>query len=113
VNDTLLDPVTHAFFADQDADSFKGDDGSYYTWTLDDVKRTLPPEVNKVALPFYGLTNAPALAPDGRIVLRRPLTDQELAAQIGLWPPTVKSLAVQARRPLLMAREKRPAPAVD
>jgi uncharacterized protein YyaL (SSP411 family) len=113
VNDTLLDPATHAFYADQDADSFKGDDGSYYTWTLEEVKKALPAEVAKVALPYYGLTDAPARAPDGRIVLWRPLTDQELAAKIGLWPPTVKSLAVQAKRPLLIVREKRQAPAVD
>src|SRR5208282_1975156 len=112
-NETLLDPATHAFFADQDADSFKGDDGSYYTWTVDEVKKTLPPEVAQPAIIFYGMTDSPALAPDGRIVLRRPFTDTEIARQLGMWPASEKALQVRAKRPMLVVRDKRPAPPVD
>ena len=81
VNGTLLDPATHAFFADQDADSFKGDDGSYYTWTVAEVKKLLPAKVARATTTYYGMTDTPALAPDGRIVLQRPLTDQNSAAE--------------------------------
>ena len=55
VNRELLDPKTHAFYSHQDADSFKGDDGSYYTWTVAEVKRALPPDEARVAILFYGM----------------------------------------------------------
>jgi uncharacterized protein len=113
VNQALLDPVTHAFFADQDADSFKGDDGSYYTWTVAEVKKILPPEVARAATIFYGMADTPALAPDGRIVLRRPFTDEELSKQMGIWTAAAKRLQTRAKLPMLAAREKRPAPPVD
>jgi uncharacterized protein YyaL (SSP411 family) len=113
VNQTLLDPATHAFFADQDADSFKGDDGTYYTWTIPEVRKVLRPEVARAAIIYYGMDDSPALAPDGRIVLRRPFTDNELASRMGLWAASAKALQVRAKGPLLVAREKRPAPPVD
>jgi uncharacterized protein YyaL (SSP411 family) len=113
VNQTLLDPLTHAFFADQDADSFRGDDGSYYTWTIPEVKKVLPAEVARAALIFYGMTDSPALAPDGRIVLRRPLTDEELGKKMGILVPSAKSIQTRAKLPMVAAREKRPAPPVD
>jgi uncharacterized protein len=113
VNQDLLDPVTHAFFADQDADSFKGDDGSYYTWTTAEVKKILPPDVARAAIIFYGMGDAPALAPDGRIVLRRPFTDEQLSKQMGIWSAAAKRLQTRAKLPMLAAREKRPAPPVD
>jgi len=113
VNQTLLDPVTHAFFADQDADSFKGDDGSYYTWTIGEVKKILPPDVARAAIIFYGMGDAPALAPDGHIVLRRPLTDEQLSKQMGIWSAAAKRLQTRAKLPMLAAREKRPAPPID
>src|SRR5215471_16405349 len=113
VNQALLDPVTHAFFADQDADSFKGDDGSYYTWTIAEVKKILPPDVARAAIIFYGMGDAPALAPDGRIVLRRPLTDEQLSKQMGIWSAAAKRLQTRAKLPMLAEREKRPAPPVD
>jgi uncharacterized protein YyaL (SSP411 family) len=113
VNQTLLDPVTHAFFADQDADSFKGDDGSYYTWTIPEVKKIIPPDVARAGIIFYGMGDAPALAPDGRIVLRRPFTDEQLSKQMGIWSAAAKRLQTRAKLPMLAVREKRPAPPVD
>ncbi len=113
VNQTLLDPVTHAFFADQDADAFKGDDGSYYTWTEAEVNKTLPANVAHAAVIFYGMSDSPAVAPDGRIVLRRPLTDDQLARRLNMWPAAAKRLQTRAKLPMLAAREKRPAPPVD
>ena len=113
VNQALLDPITHAFFADQDADSFKGDDGSYYTWTIPEVKKILPPDVARAGIIFYGMGDAPALAPDGRIVLRRPFTDEQLSGQMGIWSAAAKRLQTRAKLPMLAVREKRPAPPVD
>src|SRR5208337_4368728 len=65
VNRELLDVQTHAFYSHQDADSFKGDDSSYYTWTVAEVKRALPADEARVAILFYGMEDRPARAPDG------------------------------------------------
>ncbi len=113
VNENLLDPATHAFFADQDADSFKGDDGSYYTWTIPEVNKLLRPDIAHAAAVYYGMIDSPALAPDGRIVLRRPITSQQLAKELNMWPASAKRLQTRAKLPMLAAREKRPAPPVD
>jgi len=113
VNQNLLDPVTHAFFADQDADAFKGDDGGYYTWTIPEVRKVLSPEVARAAMIFYGMSDSPALAPDGRIVLRRPFTDEELGKRMGILVASAKSIQTRGKLPMLAAREKRRAPPVD
>ena len=113
VNQTLLDPETHTFFADQDADSFPGDDGSYYTWTISELNKLLPHEVARAAELFYGMTDSPALAPDGRIVLRRPFTDEEMARRMGITPGAAKDLIARAKQTMLEAREKRTMPPVD
>ncbi|MGC1343784.1 MAG: DUF255 domain-containing protein, partial [Candidatus Binataceae bacterium] len=80
VDGTLLDPRRDGFYAHQDADSFKGDDGSYYTWTIDEVKRALPPDQARAAILFYAMdAPSPPRAPDGRIVLAQELTPEALA----------------------------------
>src|SRR5271154_7316181 len=96
VNRELLDPTTHAFYSHQDADSFKGDDGSYYTWTVDEVKRALPPDEARVAILFYGTEDSPALAPDGRIVLRRAMTPEQGAAKLKVPVEKVRTTIAQA-----------------
>jgi uncharacterized protein YyaL (SSP411 family) len=112
VNQTLLDPDTHAFFADQDADAFKGDDGTYYTWTVAEVEKALPPDVARAAIIYYGMADDPAIAPDGRIVLRRPFSNRELAKRMGIWTASAKAIQVRARGPLMNEREKRRVPPV-
>jgi uncharacterized protein YyaL (SSP411 family) len=113
VNGTLLDPRRHVFYAHQDADSFKGDDGSYYTWTLDEVRRALSAQDARAAILFYGMEAAPPRAPDGRIVLAPALTTAALAAKLKLTPRAARAILSDANRGLLAARIRRRAPAVD
>jgi uncharacterized protein len=113
VNRTLLDPSTRAFYAHQDADAFAGDDGSYYTWTIAEVKRVLTPDQARAAMLYFGMTPDPAHAPDGRIVLRRAMTPQEVASKLKISAAQASALLASARAKMLAARERREAPAVD
>ena len=112
-NRELLDPKTGAFYSHQDADSFKGDDGSYYTWTVAEVKRTLPADQARVAILFYGMENAPALAPDKRIVLRRAMTPEQVAAKLKIPVEEAREKIAKASDAMLAARARRKTPPVD
>jgi len=113
VNATLLDPRSHCFYAHQDADSFKGDDGSYYTWTRAELAHALAPDQARAATLFYGFDAAAPRAPDGRIVLARAITRAALAAKLKLSPGAAATLLAGANRGLLAARSRRRTPPVD
>ena len=114
VRGTLLDPRGNDFYAHQDADSFKGDDGSYYTWTLDEVKRALPAEQVRAAIFFYGMdAPSPPRAPDGRIVLAQTLTPEALGERLEISASAAEAIISKVNRGLLTARNLRRSPPVD
>jgi uncharacterized protein YyaL (SSP411 family) len=113
VNRELLDPKTHAFYSHQDADSFKGDDGSYYTWTVEEVKLALRPDEARVAILFYGMEDAPARAPDGRIVLRRAMSPEQAAAKLKIPAEDARRMIARASDAMLAVRSRRKTPQVD
>jgi len=113
VNGTLLDPATHTFYSHQDADSFPGDDGSYYTWTAAEIESALKPDEAQVASLYFGLADDPARAPDGRIVLRRAMGSDAIAKRLKLKRDQLDSLLRQAVAAMLTAREHRRVPKVD
>lgn len=113
VNRELLDPKTHAFYSHQDADSFKGDDGSYYTWTIEEVRRALPADRAHVALLYFGMQDSPALAPDGRIVLRRAMDWAQIASALKISAEQARAMIAQAGVTMLAARQHRKLPQVD
>jgi uncharacterized protein YyaL (SSP411 family) len=112
-NRELVDAKTHAFYSHQDADSFKGDDGSYYTWTIEEVKRALPPDEARAAILFYGMQDNPALAPDGRIVLRRAMSAEQLAATLKIPIGEAREKIAKASSAMLAVRARRKTPQVD
>jgi uncharacterized protein YyaL (SSP411 family) len=113
VNRELLDPKTHAFYSHQDADSFKGDDGSYYTWTIEEVRRAIPADQARVAILHFGMQDTPALAPDGRIVLRRAMDSTEIASLLKISVAQARETVAKAVATMLAAREHRKMPQVD
>src|ERR1700691_1386984 len=113
VNRELLDAKTHAFYSHQDADSFKGDDGSYYTWTVAEVKRALPADETRVAILFYGMQDTPALAPDGRIVLRRAMRPEQAVAMLKIPLKEAREKIAKASDTMLAVRSHRKIPQVD
>ncbi|HEY6419117.1 MAG TPA: DUF255 domain-containing protein [Candidatus Binataceae bacterium] len=113
VNGSLLDPKTHTFYSHQDADSFAGDNGGYYTWTADEVKRAMAPAQARAALLYFGFSDLPARAPNGRIVLRVAMDSAQLAERMQVPEPRAKQLIAQARAAMLAARQRRKTPQVD
>ena len=86
VLEILSDAERGAFFTSQDADLTFGDDGDYWTWTVDEVKAALGDDaLAGIAIDFFGLDDpgsAMHLTPD-RHVLYRALTLDEVAARTG------------------------------
>ncbi len=113
VNRELLDSKTHAFYSHQDADSFPGDDGSYYTWTVDEVRHLLPTEQARVAVLYFGLEDSPGRAPDGRIVLRRAMDAGQIGSRLKISAAEVRETIAKASAAMLAARERRKKPPVD
>jgi uncharacterized protein len=113
VDENLVDPGTHAFYSHQDADAFKGDDGSYYTWTVAEMKRALDAHEAEAAFALYGVDNQPAHAPDGRIILRRTMTTADLAKRLKITSDQAAQLSDTVNSKLLAARERRQTPPVD
>ena len=132
--DTVLGTPEGVFYSSQDADVRPGDDGSYFTWALDEVKGTLPEDLAAAAIAFFGISaegdikTAPdavaAAAPGtphhpttppsvGRNVLREKMTFEELGRVLGVSADEAKNRIQQAKHLLLEAREKRQRPKVD
>ncbi len=113
VDGTLLDEKSHTFYSHQDADSFAGDDGSYYTWTKDEVARVLKQRDLTIALMHFGFDHDPGRAPDGRIVLRDAMSADEIARKLKISPAEASAAIERASKEMLAAREKRRPPQVD
>jgi len=113
VNASMLDAKSHGFYSHQDADSFAGDDGSYYTWTADEVRHLLNGHDLEVALMHFGFSDDPGRAPDGRIVLRDAMNADDIARKLHTSADDVRAAIERASKQLLAARGKRRAPQVD
>ncbi|SRR5579875_316468 len=113
VENTLFNRANQTFYSSQDADAFAGDDGSYYTWKLNEIRRLLKPAEFKAAVLYFGLDNRHATAPDGRLVLRRARDPAQVGAQLRIAGEQAKKLIERAAARLRAARDLRRAPAVD
>lgn len=113
LNANLLDPRLHVFYAAQDSDTADRHDGNYYTWTADEVRRTLSPELARAALLYFGFEDQPGITGDGRVVLRGTLDAAELANRLRVSPDDAYRLIEKASQALLAARARRVAPRVE
>lgn len=114
VNRVLSDQTRGGFYAHQDADMGPGDDGTYYTWSLPEVKAVLSSEEADVLVRFYSITtdgNMPTTP--GRTVLRE-VTTPGAIAEVLSWPlPKVEALIRAGTARLSEARSRRDTPFVD
>ncbi len=112
--DYILREMTHnsgGFFSSLDADS-EGEEGKYYLWTPQQVRTALSnPEEADLFLSAYGVSEKGNF--DGRTILRRTLSDEQLAAQFHLDERTVVARLSDLRRQLLDVRNTRVRPAID
>ncbi len=108
---TLTDP-DGGFYSSLDAET-GGEEGRYYVWTRDEVKRALGEGHDQDAfLQVYGLKRDPNFE-DGRYVLLEPRTRAEQAPTLNLTPEGLEGRLAPLRGRLLAVRERRPAPNRD
>jgi uncharacterized protein YyaL (SSP411 family) len=113
--DTVLSDREHGgFYASQDADISLDDDGDYFTWTLDEVRAVLSPELSRAIELYYDI------GPRGEMhhnpaknVLWVARELPTIAEALGTSVEDVRKRLEEARRELLAARTKRSTPFVD
>src|SRR5690606_12560169 len=105
------------FPASQDADVGPDDDGSYWTWTMDEARAALGGDERllRAAVLRYGLDDPASAMPTDRErhVPYRALEPPEIAARLELPIAETESLLGEVERRLKAARDRRPRPFVD
>ncbi|MBX6315111.1 MAG: AGE family epimerase/isomerase, partial [Isosphaeraceae bacterium] len=101
-----------AFYSALDAET-NGDEGAYYVWTRDEVKRVLGDGADySLFAKVYGLEHDPNFENDRYVLLMpRPLPD--VATALDTTPEALEGRLTPLRAKLLAAREKRTRPRLD
>ncbi len=98
----------------QDADTGPEDDGSYFTWTRDEMAAVLEPDQLDAAARRFGLGSAGEMPHDPtRNVLFLARDVEQIAAETGRSAAAVEALLASATAKLVAARATRTAPFVD
>jgi uncharacterized protein YyaL (SSP411 family) len=103
------------FYSATDADSRRpggeSEEGWFFTWTPAEIEAVLGSERARVVGHWFGVTAGGNF--EGRNVLHVAGTEAEVAAALGLEPPTLRRTLEEARPALYAARQRRPAPLRD
>ncbi len=101
------------FYASMDADVTPDDEGGYFTWTDEELRRILTTDEYAVfALYFLNKNNA-VHHDEKKFVLSISMGINDIAEKITMDPEKVKALLESGRLKLLVERDKRPKPFVD
>ncbi len=112
VNKELSHP-DGGFYASMDADVTPDDEGGYFTWTDEDLKRVLSEDEYKVlSLYFLHVLNSVHHDPEKK-VLSVMMTIEELSGKVGMDSETVKTIIRQGKAKLLAERDTRTKPFID
>lgn len=98
------------FYAAQDADS-AGGEGSFYTWSPEEVKAILDADTAKIVCQHYEITEAGNF--EGKTIPHCETSVETLADHIGASALAVREVLHSARTKLYTEREKRPKPLRD
>jgi uncharacterized protein YyaL (SSP411 family) len=98
------------FFSTRDADS-EGEEGKYYVWAPDEVRRVLDAQEHAVFSARFGLDGEPNFEGAWHLAVQKDLED--IASSSGRSPADAAKLLDAARAKLLAVRERRVAPARD
>ena len=110
---TLADPQGW-FYAYQEADARLGEDGDYYTFTLEEAKGVLSEEEQKLLLPAFDIAEWGEMVDSAphRNVLFLEEGPRLLAERFSMEEAKATEVFESGRKKLLEARARRPAPAV-
>lgn len=99
-------------YGSQDADVGPGDDGSYWTWTPDEVREASPDHAD-LLIARFGVTDGGNMPHGGRTVLHLADSVEALAKDRGEPVEAIQQALAEGRQELLAARRKRESPYVD
>ena len=105
----MSDPAG-GFYAAKDADS-EGEEGKYYVWRREEIKRSLDEDEYLLIETLYGV-DKPANFGSRWNLLRRD-SWRSVVQRLSLSPESALETLTSARGKLLALRESRPAPAID
>ncbi len=112
--DFILRELTHpagGFYSSLDADS-EGQEGRYYLWTAGEIRAAFPnPGDADLFIAAYGVSDSGNF--DGWNILRRVVSDEELAQNFHLAVRDIAARLAGLRRRLLDVRSRRVHPATD
>ncbi len=108
----LSDPEG-GFYASMDADVTPDDEGGYFTWTEEEMRKLLPPDEYGV-LSLYYLKKSNAVHHDEtKLVLNICRDTSEIAGLTNIDADAVRAVVEVGRRKLLVERDKRQKPFID
>jgi uncharacterized protein YyaL (SSP411 family) len=114
VNDSLLDRARGGFYAHQDADVSLDDDGSYYTWSLTQLRATLAPDLAEALRLAYDVEATGEMRHDpSQNVLRLVHIPAEVARALSMPEEEVRRRLQAGRQALAAARRQQRAPFVE
>jgi hypothetical protein len=114
INNTLSDPTRGGFHAHQDADVSLDDDGSYYTWSLAQLRVALPAEQAEALRLAYDVEEVGEMPQHpAQNVLRLARTPGEVARVLGIPEDEARRRLQAGIRALGVARRQQRAPLVE
>ena len=114
VETVLVDRAKGGFFASQDADVASGDDGSYFTWSLEEVRNILNDNELKIIQMYYGISIKGQMHSDSsRNVLHVAKTIEDIAVLIAEPTDSVRTTIESAKLKMSAVRTDRKTPFVD
>ena len=114
INREASDSRFGGFYASQDADAGRGDDGDYYTWTAAEVDAALTSLEAGAIKYYYGIEAQGEMQHNpARNVLRISATPEDVAGELNIPAKEVYSVIDNGRRKLFESRNASPAPFVD
>ena len=110
----LTDQVKGGFYAHQDADMTREDDGDYYTWTVQEIKKALSQEQAEVMRRYYDVQPRGEMRENpSRNVLFVATVPEGIAKELEIPVERVRFLIHEGKKHLLQARMQRKIPLVD
>jgi uncharacterized protein len=114
IDEVLSDRDHGGFFSSQDADVQSGDDGTYFTWSVDETRAILKADEFECIRLYFGITPQGHMHGESRQnVLHRALPMDDVAVKVGKPVWEVGRILETAKRKMLSVRLKRKAPFVD
>ena len=114
LTEVLSDQRSGGFYAHQDADMTREDDGDYYTWTVQEVREALPPEEAEIILRYYGIEAAGEMRDNpAKNVLSLAMTPETLGQELQVSRDVVMTVVQRGITRMKKVRDARKTPFVD